>query len=392
LFAHLEEGPPSASAQKPSLPSAIDHVLARAMAIEPGDRYPTCGELVSEARSALGLTPQSAVLSRRRRALGLAIVAIAAAAVVLVGLLVGRGGSSASAATGSLTRIDPGRNAVVSDYRVSAHPGVLTTSAGRVWLGDYREGALYRLNPLDGDLERIPSLGEPRDLTSLAGTVYVASDSATFVGGAITEYDAVTGVRRDETALAACSIAAGNGVVWAANCPFVQRLSTDSGRLRVIRTIAPPFAQPRTGETDRTSLRDMAVGEGALWVAGDMVDRRVWRIAPRSGRIVATIRLPFAPRSIATGAGAVWVTAPIDDRVMRIDPTTNRVVATIGAGRGVSGVAVGDGAVWVTNILDGTVSRIDPASNRVVATIRVGGLPREIAVGSGGVWVTADAR
>jgi len=392
LFAHLEGGPPPASAQNSSLPPAIDAVLARAIATEPSDRYATCGEFVSDAKSALGITPQRAAVSRLRLAFGLAGAALTAAAIVVVWLLFARGGSSVTAATGSLIRIDPARNAIAADYRVSAHPGAVTTSAGRVWLADYREGALYRLNPADDDVERIPSLGEPRDLTSLDGTVYVASDSATFLTGSITEYDAVTGVRRDGTDLLACSIAAGDGVVWAAGCPFVQRLSTDSGRLRVIRTVQPPFARPRTGETDRTSLRDMAIGEKALWVTGDMVDRRVWRIAPHSGRILATIRLPFAPRSIAAGARAVWVTAPIDDLVMRINPATDRVVATIRGGRGVSGVAAGHGAVWVTNALDGTVTRIDPETNRVVATIRVGGVPREIAAGAKGVWVTADAR
>jgi YVTN family beta-propeller protein len=391
LFAHLEEGPPPASERKPSLPPAIDAVLARAMASEPADRYSTCGEFVREAQEALGVTPQRGAVTRLRLTVVLAGAGAAVAAIVLAVLLFGGGGSSVIAPSGSLIRIDPARNAIAVDYHVSAHPGVVTTGAGRVWVGDYREGALYRLDPADGHLERVPSLGEPRDLTALDDTVYVASDSATFLSGSITEYDAITGVRRDGTALLACSIAAGDGVVWAAGCPFVQRLSTDNGKLRVIRTVEPPFSQPRTGETDRTSLRDMAVGQGALWVIGDMVDRRVWRIAPRSGRILATIPLPYAPRSIAAGAGAVWVTAPIDDLVMRISPATNRVVATIRSGRGVSGVAVGDGAVWVANMLDGTVSRIDARSDRTVATIHVGGLPREVAVGAGAVWVTADA-
>jgi streptogramin lyase/predicted Ser/Thr protein kinase len=392
LFAHLEEEPPSASGQRSGLPPAIDAVLARAMATEPAKRYSTCGEFIAEAKAALGLTVERAPRSRRRLAFSIVLAGGAMAAAVGSALLFGRGGASLTSPAGLLMRIDPARNAVAARHHVSAHPGVVTTSAGRVWFGDYREGALYRLEPADGDLTRIPSTGEPRDLSALSRSVYVASDSSTFLTGTITAYDSITGVREDGLDLLACSIAAGRGVVWAAGCPFVERLSTDAGKLRVIRALQLPFAQPRTGETDRTSLRDMTVGEGALWVTGDMVDRRVWRIAPRSGRILATIGLPYAPRSIAAGAGGVWVTAPMNDRVMRISPASNRVVATIPTGHGVSGVAVGDGSVWVTNFLAGTVMRIDPTDNRVVATIRVDALPREIVVGAGGVWVTADAR
>ena len=100
---------------------------------------------------------------------------------------------------------------------------------------------------------------------------------------------------------------------------------------------------------------------------------------------------PFAPRSIAAGAGAVWVTGPVDDVVARLDPSTGRVVATIDVARGASGVAAGEGAVWVASALDRVVSRIDPRTNEVVAVIPVDGAPREVAVGAGGIWVTTDA-
>ena len=96
-----------------------------------------------------------------------------------------------------------------------------------------------------------------------------------------------------------------------------------------------------------------------------------------SGRILATIELPFIPRTVAAGEGGVWVSAPLDDRVLRIDPETNTITATIPTGRGTSGVAAGAGSVWVTSTIDGTVSRIDPRTAEVVDEIDVGGRPRE---------------
>jgi len=47
LFAHLEEEPPAGE--------GFDEVLARALAKDPNDRYETCGELVEQAREALGI-------------------------------------------------------------------------------------------------------------------------------------------------------------------------------------------------------------------------------------------------------------------------------------------------------------------------------------------------
>ena len=84
-----------------------------------------------------------------------------------------------------------------------------------------------------------------------------------------------------------------------------------------------------------------------------------------SGRITATTSLPITPRSIAAGAGGIWITGAIEDVVARLDPRTSRIVKLIPVGRGASGIAVAAGSVWVANGLAGTVSRIDPLSNTI---------------------------
>jgi streptogramin lyase len=279
---------------------------------------------------------------------------------------------------------------VAATYAVSSHPIAIATGAGRVWAGDLRDGSLWRLDPATGDVERGTTTGEPRDISVLDGKVYVASDGNTLVDGSVTRYDAVTGTREAGVPVLSCSIATGDGVVWTAGCPFIDRLSTDAGRLRIVKQVLIPFRQPESAETHRFSIRDMAVGEGALWVLGDPVDRRVFRVDLRTGRITHITQLPFAPRSIAAGEGGVWVTGPIADVVGRLDPRTGKLTETIPVPAGASGVGAGLGAVWVASALDGSVSRIDPASGRVAKTIRVRGAPREIAVGAGAVWVTAD--
>jgi serine/threonine protein kinase len=57
MYAQLYAPPPPATARRPDLPAAVDLVLATALAKDPADRYPTCGQFAEELRTALGLPP-----------------------------------------------------------------------------------------------------------------------------------------------------------------------------------------------------------------------------------------------------------------------------------------------------------------------------------------------
>jgi YVTN family beta-propeller protein len=258
-------------------------------------------------------------------------------------------------------------------------------------MADFRDPALWRFLPGSGDLERVPSPGEPRDLAADGDDVYVASDGPEALSGNVARYDAGTGRREDAVPLLACALGSGDGVVWAAGCPFVQRLSTDGGPLRVTATVLVPLPEPRRARNNRVQIRELAVGAGSLWVLGDALDRRLWRLDAATGAVQATVDLPFPPRSVAVGFGLVWITDPLGDAVVPVDGATGAVLAPVPVGHGAAGVAVAGGSVWVANALDGTVSRVDPAARRVAATIPVGAAPHELAADGDGVWVTTHA-
>jgi YVTN family beta-propeller protein len=388
LFAHVEEEPPKASEHNPKLPEPIDAVLGRTLAKNPSDRYATCGELVEEARPAFRAP---------RRGWLLAVAAVLAAALAAGGLaayllLRGEGGAPA-AAGGVLVRIDPTTNAANERVLVGDGPNAVAAADEAVWVNAYREGALWRINPHTFAVTRVPPVGVPQDLGAYGSRVFVAGDGPEAFGGNVSAYDAGNGRRIDGLELQACvgSLTAGAEGVWVSPCPrTVQRIGFGA-KAEILASIDLPFWKPRDAAHDLETLNDMALGEGYLWVLGDALDRRLWRINPRTGRIVGETVLPFPPIHVAAGEGAVWVTDQLGDAVARIDPTSGRISVRIQVGRGASGVAVGDGSVWVTNSLEGTVSRIDPRTNRVVATIKVGGAPRDIAVGAGSVWTAGDA-
>jgi YVTN family beta-propeller protein len=387
IFAHLEEPVPLASERGADLPPAIDSVLARGMAKDPGDRYESCGALVAAAADALDVDRSMPPARSRSIALLAGVVFVLALAIGVTVLATRGGDAEPSAPTGALLQVDTRTNKTVLRQGIRGHPSQLAVTPGGLWMADFRGGVLWRYEPGADRLERVTSNGEPRDLAALGDKVYVGADGR-FLSGVISRYDAVTGVREDGIDLLACAMASGEGVLWAAGCPAVQRLSTDRGRLRKLVEVFLPFQSPATVENSRVQFREMAVGAGSLWVLGDALDRRMWRLDRRTGRIQATIDLGFAPTSVEVADGTVWITDGVSDQLVPLDPEDNEVLAGVRVGRGPSGVASGAGAVWVANTLDGSLSRVDPRTRRVVATIDVGGAPRGVAVGAGSVWVT----
>lgn len=59
MYAHLYDPPPLVTTRRSDLPAAIDHVLARALEKNAGDRYESCGAFAAALRTALGVPPES---------------------------------------------------------------------------------------------------------------------------------------------------------------------------------------------------------------------------------------------------------------------------------------------------------------------------------------------
>ncbi|MGH3898696.1 MAG: serine/threonine-protein kinase, partial [Pseudonocardiaceae bacterium] len=52
MWAHVHDEPPPVTTRRPDLPPQIDHIVTKAMAKQPEDRYPTCQELALALRAA----------------------------------------------------------------------------------------------------------------------------------------------------------------------------------------------------------------------------------------------------------------------------------------------------------------------------------------------------
>ncbi|WP_329409941.1 serine/threonine protein kinase [Nocardia vinacea] len=88
IMAHLQDPPPRPTATVPELPGQIDDVIARALAKDPQQRYPSCGALAAAAATAFGVAqdPVPAIGHRpaRRRNVGIGVGVLTAVAVLAI--------------------------------------------------------------------------------------------------------------------------------------------------------------------------------------------------------------------------------------------------------------------------------------------------------------------
>jgi serine/threonine-protein kinase len=400
LFRHLDDPPPATSEGRDGLPAEIDRVIETALAKSPSERYGTCRELITAAHHALGLTPPGRS-TRQRAAILLALAAIALAAGGLASFFAFRGGAEPVQAAGdTLVRIDPAANQIVDRLAVGGRASSVNVGDdGHVWVTSREERTLTRIDPGTGTSRTTKIGGTPLDVAVHDGLAVVVNGPY-IVGYEVV--DATTGASIYATRLpgadfAPAAVAAGDAGIWVAasgpdgdNVGRILAPPITSGLPSFERVEIPPtpnflfYITPDSG-----SYNDAAVGEGAVWLIrdGGAVLKRV--DPDRGPRAVTTVSLPFKPKSVAVGAGGVWVTAVYDDAVVRLDPATNELAKAIPLCRGTDGVAIGDGSLWVACTIDGVVARIDPSSGDVLATVKVGGRPEDVAFGAGGVWVTS---
>ena len=385
LWAHMQEPPPPL----PGLP-ALDRVMVKALAKDPGDRYATCGELIADARAALAHPIVPPRLLRRRHAiLAAGVLMLAATAVAFV--LASRDGGSA-ALRGSVLPTGDGLAAIpVDGKRIASFtsadtaPSNIAVGEGSVWVLNTADDRVSRVDPRTGSVIRaFKPRRRPTDIAAGAGALWIGSGPG--ATHHVSRVDPVTGETSHTVRLPGGGedgagdfsegfpgIAVGADAVWAINPDStVSRLDPASGRrIAVVRG------------TDEAG--PIAAGDAGVWVISG--ENTIAQIDPRTNRMRKAIELGSNQLfGIAVGGGAVWATSE-EGVLWRVEPGPSSIERTIEVGAGVRYVAFGDGAVWVANWNDSTVSRVDPATNQVTARVPVGAA-QALAAGAGSAWVS----
>jgi DNA-binding SARP family transcriptional activator/DNA-binding beta-propeller fold protein YncE len=331
---------------------------------------------------------------RRRTAIALALAVPAALAVGLVFAFKG-GSSSPVVRPDSLVAVDPRHNLIVGVTPVGAGPRGAAVTGKTIWVANSGDGTVSEVDARSLKLVRNIGIGaQATEIAVGAGAVWVA----TGLDNTVVQLDARTGgtlhtfqLPRDIDA-SAYAIAAGDGKVWAVSGNRLVEVDPDSD---VIVSLDPLSCCG--------SLRDIAVGAGAVWLAD--LGQLVARISRLTARSTGTVKLEAIPTAITVGYGSVWTAGAVAGRLLlwRIDPQTLQVTQTVTLATerrsNLNGsysflstvdVAAGAGAVWATNFDAGTLIRVDPESGVVTKVIHIGGNPRGLAVSPHRVWVTVN--
>ncbi len=171
------------------------------------------------------------------------------------------------------------------------------------------------------------------------------------------------------------AVATGAGAVWATRGNHVLRINPDTNEVTLDISIDQP--------------RSLAVGAGAVWIT--TASERMVRIEPSTGAVTGRISLPAQAYAPVARQGTLWAVVGIGGgEIWRFDADTGSPSRTIRIGQVPVDLAVAGGTLWVATVVDRSVSRIDGATGRIEARVRVGQRPTAIASGEGAVWVAVE--
>ena len=384
VFAHLHEQIPRVTDMRPELPAGLDHVLRRATAKDPRERYPTCAAFVDAARRAL-----AGERGPRGRPSGLAVagVAVAIAAVAAIAALLVKGGDKATppvhrlATSGKgFTLINPRTQTVVSRVPLDGEPGDVVFDKRSAWVLLNGEQRLARVSL------RRPSVVRDTKLPFPAGGIALGN-GALFV----TEQGGGPGVARVSTTTGRVDanwavpvrghnfsdpsgIAAGAGSVWLARGPEVVRIDARDGHVQR-RFPLPIYA----------TLLQFAGGD--LWAASSQ-NGVVEKIDPATNRIASRVTLHGWLSAMTVAGGSVWVTAVPDDVVFRLNADDASVEGTSRASAGADSLTHSPDAVFVAGSSGRELVRLDIGSKRRT-TIALAGAPGLVRYHGGTLWTAA---
>ena len=336
-------------------------------------------------------------VGRRERAWVGGIAAALVGIAVLVGAVLRTSGepSVVQVVPNSVAVVDARTDAIVDDVVVGDYPGPIAERNGSVWVGNIGASTVTEIDTATRMPEFPSSASRPVDLAVTDDALWIAnaSDFETEppTGGGTISRRALRDGKLEVIQVGPPRIpdenhtfvATDGAAVWAGNSTAraVVRLDRRTGRVLV--------------RTSGVAGSGIALGYGAVWIPEPDRDT-VARLDPVTGRIETRIPVSGRPTEVAVGEGAVWVaTTGGHSAVWRIDPRTNETIAVIPVPPKARRLTTGGGYVWVTSGRGddegvrrrGALSKIDPKTHEIVASIELGLRPDGVVFADDRVWI-----
>ena len=360
-LAHLHEQPPSPRRSHPRLPAALDGVLARAMAKNPADRFPTAGAfaeaVVGVARTATPTrTPAPSHTPAPAR------TPLPPGAPVVPGARRPEPGAAPKS---------PPPTARPSTHGSTPAP---TTAAGAARGRDTTRERSASKEPVKvGWKDRLRRPGKKAVLLAAAALVLVVAVVVALVtllpaGPARAVGDPIAVGKNP------LDVEGGGGFVWTANAgdATISKIDPATGAVQSI----PVDGRPAQVE----------VGGGGVWVRnfGDGVTRV--DLATGAQTTVATGPAPIS--FITVGDDFLWASQPSINSVIRIDMTTSTVTGTFAVGAAPRSLAYVDHRLFAANRDDRTLTALDGQTGALVGSLSLPSVPGAIDVDGDTLYVS----
>ncbi len=354
MYAHLQDQPERLQGEL----AAFNDVIARAIAKEREDRFPSAGDLARSAAAALG----GGVVEAERS------VATGPAAPTEIHESIGEGPEPAAAASGGAggtleptveATTPPAAERTMESVAQVDEPEVESPAAGADAEGRTAAGAPP--TRVERRASGVAAEGDGGGRRT-AGLIAAMLAAAAAIGGGVL----VLGGGDDSSPSTSTTTSQGNGPRQGDPVPELLTGGVPGGELPV----------------------GTAVDDGVVYA----VDREGMKVLQGSAESFESVGPPLPtgapPEDAIVDSGSVWITVPKAGQVLRASPNLEPVGAPIAVGTDPSGITSGSGSIWVTNQGSGDVSEIDPSAGTVSRTIPTSaGRPHGITVDGGSLWV-----
>ncbi len=426
IYAHLQDEPPWLPGDGGS-GGSLDEVISRALAKEPGDRYPSAGDL---ARAAAAAAEGGQIRSAERSvATGKAAPETEEPEAPPVVVPISDTVESDVAPESEPAPAATPEPAATEPFAVTAESTAENAPPTQALEADEPPAEPPASEPPAGG----PSVPQPRSSgggprwgrigLALAAIAAVIVAGVVVLGGGGGDGDGAGGPTAADPKVVGdpisvpdlpVGIAAGNGTVAVASRAGQTVTFIDEKNHKA----SEPVDLPGPGQ-------EVAIVDGEAWVTVPSAQAVVR--APLNGGAPTTIDVGSDPYGVAGDGKSIWVAQPAAQQTSFIDPGSQSVTPvsiensseptelTSGGGRvwvvdrggsklfsfspgkpsdqrsvelgeDPKGVALGGGSVWVANTLSGNVLQLSKSGDKL-DTIDVGGQPRLLAYGFGRVWV-----
>jgi YVTN family beta-propeller protein len=259
-------------------------------------------------------------------------------------------------------------------YAVGTNPRALAFDGTNIWVANYGDGAVQKVNPATGATGSPITVGSnPYALAFDGSSIWVAN----YGSNSVQKVNPTTGVAGSPITVGTnpSALVFDGANIWVANygSNTVQKINPTTGAVDT----------PITVGTNPTAL---AYDGTNVWVA-NYGSNSVTKITPGTVTYVSSFSVGTGPIALSVDGAGIWVANSTGNSLMKLDPASGAVQATYTTlMSGPRALAFDGRYLWLANYGGDSVVKVDTATGPLSPSIGVSGSPIALAFDGANLW------